>query len=336
MLLSEIALRIHGTLQGEDREISGVSTIEEATIADVTFLSNLKYKDKAKTTAAGCIIVGEALDLPIPQILTSNPYLAFARAVEILIPEKSHTPGISDMAFVHSEASVDRSATIYPFVSIGEKARIAPNCVIHPGCVIGDEAVIDESTVLYPNVVVYERCRIGKNCIIHSGVVIGSDGFGFVWDGTQHVKIPQKGIVIIGDSVEIGSNCTIDRAALTSTRIGTDVKMDNLVQVGHNVVVGDHSIIVAQSGIAGSSRIGKSVTLAAQSGIGGHITVGDGCVAAARAGIVSDLPAGKVVSGFPAMDHKKWLRVQNIHKDLPELLKRVRELERRLDALSND
>ncbi len=336
MLLSEIARRIHGTLHGEDREISGVSTIEEAAAADITFLSNPKYRDMVQFTAAGAIIVGEALDLPIPQILTPTPYLAFARTVEILIPEKTHEPGISPTASVHPSASVDPSATIYPFVCIGEKAFVGQGCVVYPGCVIGDEAEIDESTVLYPNVVVYERCRIGKNCIIHSGAVIGSDGFGFVWDGTRHVKIPQKGIVIIGDHVEIGSNCTIDRAALTSTRIGADVKMDNLVQIGHNVVVGDHSIIVAQSGIAGSSRIGKSVTLAAQSGVGGHITVGDGCVAAARAGVVSDLPAGKIVSGYPAMDHKKWLRVQNVYKDLPELIKRVRDLERRLDALSED
>ncbi|HQJ09692.1 MAG TPA: UDP-3-O-(3-hydroxymyristoyl)glucosamine N-acyltransferase, partial [Deltaproteobacteria bacterium] len=151
-----------------------------------------------------------------------------------------------------------------------------------------------------------------------------------------HFKIPQKGIVIVGDHVEIGSNCTIDRAALTSTRIGSDVKMDNLVQVGHNVTIGDHTIIVAQSGIAGSSHIGKSVTLAAQSGVGGHITIGDGCTAAARAGIANDLPPGKVVSGFPAMDHRQWLRVQKITKDLPDLLKRIRELERRFDALSKD
>lgn len=336
MLLSEIARRISGTLIGEDRDISGVSTIEEATGTDITFLSNPKYKDKAKSCASGGIIVGEELDLPMPQILTPNPYLSFAQAVEILMPEKRHEPGISGQAFIHPEASVDPTATVYPLVSVGARARIHNNCVLHPGCVIGDDVTIDEFSTLYPNVVVYDRCMIGKHCIIHSGVVIGSDGFGFVWDGTRHLKIPQKGIVIIGDHVEIGSNCTIDRAALTSTRIGSDVKMDNLVQIGHNVIVGDHSIIVAQSGIAGSSRLGKSVTLAAQAGVGGHISVGDGCVAAARAGIVSDLPAGKVVSGFPAMEHKKWLRVQNIYKDLPDLLKRIRELERRLDDLKQD
>jgi UDP-3-O-[3-hydroxymyristoyl] glucosamine N-acyltransferase len=177
---------------------------------------------------------------------------------------------------------------------------------------------------------------VGRHCILHSGVVIGSDGFGFVWDGTRHVKIPQKGIVILGDHVEIGSNCCIDRAALTATRIGSDVKMDNLIQVGHNVVVGDHSILVAQSGIAGSSRLGASVTLAAQAGVSGHVTVGNNCIATARAGIGQDVPDGKIMSGYPAIEHRQWLRVQQIVKDLPKLLKRVRELERRLDAGTAD
>jgi UDP-3-O-[3-hydroxymyristoyl] glucosamine N-acyltransferase len=336
MLLSEIARHIGGTLHGEDRDVSGASTIEEASAHDITFLANPKYKDKAGSTGAGGIVVGEILPLPLPQILTQNPYLSFAHAVELLYPEKRHEPGISGLAFVHPDASVDSSAAVYPFVSVGERAVVGPGCVIHPGCVIGDEAVIEEGTVLYPNVVVYHRCRVGRHCILHSGVVIGSDGFGFVWDGTRHVKIPQKGIVILGDHVEIGSNCCIDRAALTATRIGSDVKMDNLIQVGHNVVVGDHSILVAQSGIAGSSRLGKSVTLAAQSGVSGHVTVGDGCIATARAGIGQDVPAGKIVSGYPAIDHRQWLRVQQIVKDLPKLLKRVRELERRLNAGTED
>jgi UDP-3-O-[3-hydroxymyristoyl] glucosamine N-acyltransferase len=162
-------------------------------------------------------------------------------------------------------------------------------------------------------------------------VVIGADGFGFVWDGHRHRKIPQIGRVIIGDEVELGANCTIDRAALTATVIGNDVKTDDMVQIGHNVTIGDHTIIVAQTGIAGSARIGKHCVLAGQCGVAGHITVGDGCTAASRAGITADLAPGKVVSGYPAMDHRQWLRAQNVFKDLPDLAKRIRDLERRLD-----
>lgn len=336
MLLSELAQHLGGVLKGHDRDISGVSTLEEAKGSDITFLANPKYKDKVFDTSAGAIIVGEDLDIPLPQIIVGNPYLSFAGAVNLLYPEKQHAAGISEQAFVHRDAHVDETACIYPHVYIGQNARVTKDCIIYPGCFIGDNATIGEATTLHPNVVIYDGCILGSHCIIHAGVVIGSDGFGFVWDGEKHFKIPQKGVVIIGDHVEIGSNCTIDRAALTSTRIGSDVKMDNLVQIGHNVTIGDHTIIVAQSGVAGSAKIGRSVVLAAQSGVAGHITVGDGCTAAGRAGVASDLAPGKIVSGFPAMDHRQWLRAQKVYKDLPNLLKRVRDLERRLDALDSD
>jgi len=336
MLLSVLAQHLGGRLVGQDRDISGASTIEEATGSDITFLANPKYKDKVNDTAAGGIIAGEKLDTPVPQIIVDNPYLCFAGALNLLYPEKRHATGISEQAFIHPDAHVDESACIYPHAYIGRNAQVSKECVIYPGCYIGDGAVIGENTTLNPNVVVYDGCRLGRACIIHAGVVIGSDGFGFVWDGEKHFKIPQKGIVIIGDHVEIGSNCTIDRAALTSTRIGSDVKMDNLVQIGHNVTIGDHTIIVAQSGVAGSASIGRSVILAAQSGVAGHITVGDGCTAAGRAGVASDLAPGKIVSGFPAMDHRQWLRAQKVYKDLPRLLKRVRDLERKLDGLTKD
>jgi UDP-3-O-[3-hydroxymyristoyl] glucosamine N-acyltransferase len=336
MLLSKLVSILGGTLKGEDKDITGASTLEESTPAEITFLANKKYRDKVKDTKAGAIISGEEFDLSISQIITANPYLYFARALNLLSPDKPVKPGISETAFVHPDAEIHEGACIYPHVYVGPHARIFDNCVIYPGCFIGEGASIGEHTVLHPNVVVYDGCAIGTHCIMHAGVVIGSDGFGFVWDGTQHLKVPQKGTVIIGNHVEIGSNCTIDRAALTSTRIGSDVKMDNLVQIGHNVIVGDHSIIVAQTGISGSARIGKGVVLAGQVGVAGHISIGDGVTAAGRTGIVSDVEPGKVISGFPAMDHKHWLRVQAIYKDLPELLKRIRELERKVQSLAKD
>lgn len=330
MRLTALAEALHGRLLGEDRDIRGVSTIEDAGPDEITFLANPKYAAKAVSSAAGGILVKEELAAGLSQIIVDNPYLAFAETLGLLYPAKQHLPGIAPQAFVDPRATVDPSATIYPQASIGSGTRIGAQAVIHPGCCIGEDVTIGEGTVLYPRVVVYDGCRIGQRCIIHAGVVIGADGFGFVWDGQRHRKIPQVGIVIIGDEVEIGSNCTIDRAALTATVIGADVKMDDMVHIGHNVTIGDHSIIVAQTGIAGSAHIGRHCILAGQCGIAGHITVGDGCTAASRAGVTADVPPGKVVSGYPAMDHRHWLRVQKVYKDLPDLAKRVRELERRL------
>ncbi|HPI94335.1 MAG TPA: UDP-3-O-(3-hydroxymyristoyl)glucosamine N-acyltransferase [Deltaproteobacteria bacterium] len=336
MLLSSLTELLGGTLKGQDLEIIGASTLEEAAPTDIAFLANRKYRDQAMTTRAGAVIVQEPLERDVPQIITGNPYLYFARVLHLLYPEKPVEPGISPMAWVHPDALVHEEARIYPHVYVGAGARVSEKAVIHPGCFVGDGACVGEHTVLNPNVVVYDGCSIGRHCIIHAGVVIGSDGFGFAWDGQRHFKVPQKGVVIVGDHVEIGSNCTIDRAALTSTRIGSDVKMDNLVQIGHNVVVGDHTIIVAQTGISGSARIGSGVVLAGQCGVAGHITIGDGVTAAGRTGIATDIPPGKVISGFPSMDHTHWLRVQKVYHDLPDLLKRVRELERKVKDLGED
>lgn len=333
MLLSEIATRLGGSLIGEDREINTASTLDEATAGDISFLANPKYRHKADTTAAGGILVGEDLGLAVSQVVVAEPYLAFAAVLELLYPAKRHTPGISPQASVDASATVDPGVTIYPHVFVGPDAHIHDGCVLHPGCYIGDGVQVGVRTVLHPNVVIYDGCRIGEHCIVHAGTIIGSDGFGFTWDGTCHRKVPQKGIVIVGDHVEIGANCTIDRAALTSTVIGNDVKTDNLVQIGHNVVIGDHCILVAQSGVAGSSRLGRGVTLAGQSGVAGHITVGDGVTAAARTVIVADTEPGKLVSGYPAMDHRHWLRVQKVYRELPDLLKRIRKLERRTEDL---
>ncbi len=336
MLLSAIANHLDGRLHGDDIEIKGVSTLEEASGSDITFLANPRYRDKVGASRAGAIITSEVLDTGMSQVIVDYPYLAFTETLSLIYPARRHEPGIAAAAHICQSARVDAKACIYPNVYVGENATIAAGCVIHPGCFIGDGASIDSGTVLHPNVTVYNGCRIGSDCIIHAGAVIGSDGFGFVWDGEKHRKIPQVGIVMIGNHVEIGSNCTVDRAALTATMIGNGVKMDNLVQIGHNVVIGDHCILVAQSGVAGSSRLGVGVVLAGQAGVAGHISVGDGCTASAKAGIVSDLKPGQTVSGYPAMDHKKWLRAQKAYKDLPDMLKRIRELERRLDELEKD
>jgi UDP-3-O-[3-hydroxymyristoyl] glucosamine N-acyltransferase len=336
VFLSEIAKLLGVAFTGSDPVITGVSTVEEAASTDITFLSNPHYTEKAKATKAGAIIVKQKLDINIPQIVVDNPSIAFAKVVRAVCPVKTHNPGISELAYKDPSADISATATVYPYAYVGKNARIEGGCVLYPGCFIGDDAIIREGTILYPNVAVYDKCEVGKNCIIHAGVVIGSDGFGFAWDGKQHLKIPQVGKVIIGDDVEIGSNCCIDRAALTSTRIGSDVKMDNLVQIGHNVTIGDHTIIVSQVGIAGSAHVGKHVILAGQAGVAGHITIGDGCVVGGKAGVAEDIEPGKVVSGYPTMDHKLWLRAQNAFKKLPDLLKRIRDIERRLEKIEKD
>jgi UDP-3-O-[3-hydroxymyristoyl] glucosamine N-acyltransferase len=332
MLLSRISEAINGVLKGNDVEITGVSSLNEAGPEEISFLSNPKYTQMALTTKAGAIIVSSVIDKDIPQVVVTNPYLGFANALKLLYPQGTHKPGVSKMAFVADNALIGDGSTVFPNVFVGDNAEIGKNCVIYPGCFIGDGCRISDGCTLNPNVVVYEGCIIGRECIIHSGVVIGGDGFGFVWDGEKHLKIIQKGIVRIGDCVEIGANCTIDRAALTETVIGNDVKIDDMVHIAHNVTVGDHSIIVAQTGIAGSSILGKHVTIAGQCAVVGHISIGDGSVVVSRSGVHNDLKPGSVVSGSPAFDHKKWLRVQAVIKNLPELLKRVQELERRLDA----
>ena len=332
MLLSRISEGVKGVLKGKDVEVTGVSSLHEAGSEDISFLSNPRYTQMALTTKAGAIIVSSVINKDIPQVVVGNPYLGFAHALRLLYPQKIHKPGISTMAFVGNNATIGESSTVFPNVYVGENAEIGEECVIYPGCFIGDGCKVSDGCILNPNVIVYDGCMIGRECIIHSGAVIGGDGFGFVWDGEKHLKIPQKGIVRIGDFVEIGANCTIDRAALTETVIGNGVKIDDMVHIAHNVAVGDHSIIVAQTGIAGSSKLGSHVTIGGQCGLVGHMSIGDGSVVASRSGVHNDLKPGSIVSGSPAIDHKKWLRVQAVVKNLPELLKRVQELERRLDA----
>jgi len=336
MQLSELAQLLSGRLIGPDIAISGVNTVEEAGPAELSFLANPKYKAKALASRAGALIVAEELPGSFSQIIVANPYLAFTQALSLLNPVRQPEPGVAAGAHICAGAKIDASASVMAGAYIGEGAVIAAGAVIWPGCFVGDGAAVGSRTVLNPNVTLYHGCRLGDDCIVHAGAVIGSDGFGFVWDGQQHRKIPQVGVVIVGNNVEIGANCTVDRAALSQTVIGDGTKLDNLVQVAHNVVIGDNCLLVAQCGIAGSTRLGRNVTIAGQAGVLGHITLGDGCVASAKAGVAGNLAAGQVVSGYPAFEHRRWLRSQQAFKDLPDMLKRIRELERKIDELSQD
>ncbi len=338
MKLSEIATLLDGSVRGDgDVVITGVQGIEEAGEGDLSFVSNPKYQKKIATTRASAVIVArppEGSDRNF--LIVKDPYRALAEVLALFYPEEPPAPGIDSRAVVEEGALVDPTATLLPGVYVGRGARIGRGVILHPGTYIGPDAVIGEDSILYPNVTVYRRSLIGKRVILHAGVVVGSDGFGFGNPGRDNFKVPQVGYVQIDDDVEIGANTTIDRGTLGKTWIQRGVKIDNLVQIAHNVVIGENSVIVAQVGISGSTKLGRSVILGGQAGIVGHITIGDGVMIAAQSGVMKDIPPGQIVSGSPTMPHQEFLRRQvhlskiaELRSTVSELLKRVDELEKK-------
>jgi UDP-3-O-[3-hydroxymyristoyl] glucosamine N-acyltransferase len=337
--LREIAAHLGCRLEGDGEiEIHRVAGIEQARAGELTFFVNPKYAAHLRGTSASAVILGERAEAaPCAMLRTANPYLAFARAVEMLAPKPVAAPGIHLLASVAQTATVAADACIGPFVSVGSGARIGARTVLYPHVTIGDEAAIGDDCVIHARVSVRERVTIGNRVVIQDGAVIGSDGFGFAHqaDGT-HYKIPQVGGVVIEDEVEIGANTTIDRPAVGETRIGAGSKIDNLVQVAHGVTIGRNVLLAAQVGIAGSTTIEDSVTLAGQVGVAGHLTVGKGVVASAQTGIPNSVEAGTFVSGYPAIDNRDWLKASAVFRRLPELRKALSALQRRLDELERN
>ncbi len=330
--LAEIARMVGGTLEGEaDKQISGAAPFDAAAAHEITWAGSSKFLKKIGATLAGAIIVPAGFcDLDHNIIRTDNPELAFARVLEHLYPVPLPTGGISPKACIGVDFSCGSDAFIAPGVVIGDRVVIGNRVILHPNVVLGDHVTMGDDVVICPNVTILERCIIGSRVRIDAGTVIGSDGFGFAPDGEKYYKIPQIGIVQIDDDVEIGAGNTIDRAAFGRTRICRGVKTDNLVHVAHNVTVGENSILVAQVGISGSTSIGKHVILAGQAGIAGHIVIGDNAVVGPQAGIARSIAPGNVVSGSPEMPHPQWLRVQRTIPKLPELIKIVAKMEKRL------
>jgi len=336
MKLSEIAARVACDLESaDDLDISGIAGIDDAGPGELTFVSNRKYIRHLSRTRASAVILGH--DMPavdLPTLRSSNPYLAFAKALELFYAPPRPGSGIHP------------TAVIAPGVEIGEGASIGPYVVIDQGCRLGKRVTLHAHVVLYPGVtlgddatlhshaVIREFCRIGDRSVIQNGAVIGGDGFGFAprGDGTYH-KILQSGNVLLGSDVEVGANSTLDRAAVGCTRIGNGTKLDNLVQVGHGCRVGENSVIAAQVGLAGSSLLGNDVKLGGQVGIAGHLEIGDGAVVTAQSGTSHDVPAGAVVSGSPAFENALWRRAVVAFGRLPDLLRRVRVLEERIDRI---
>jgi UDP-3-O-[3-hydroxymyristoyl] glucosamine N-acyltransferase len=333
--LRELAARLGCELRGDGEvEVAGVAGIDQAGPGDLTFLANPRYASRLADTRASAVILAPGHEAAVACLVTDQPYLAFARAVAILCPRPRPVPGM------HPSARVDPTAVLGPDVHVGALAVVGPGVrvgarsTIHPHVVLYEGVEVGEDCVLHSGVHVRERCRLGNRVVVQNGAVIGGDGFGFARDqGGRYHKFPQVGVVVIEDDVEIGALTAVDRAALGETRIGRGTKLDNLVQVGHSVTIGEDSVLAGQVGIAGSTRIGSRVTLAGQVGVAGHLTIGDGAIATAQSGIPSSVEKGAVVSGYPAIDNRAWLRSAAVFAKLPELQKRLREIERRLEAL---
>jgi UDP-3-O-[3-hydroxymyristoyl] glucosamine N-acyltransferase len=318
--------------------ITGVNSLRDAGASELSFLSSDAYLPQFQATRAAAVLVQSKVKLPpgasVPAMIVPDADLAVSKVLTLLAPPTPRPPaGIDPLARVHPSAALGAGVAVGPFVVIGANVRIAAHTVIHAGVFIGDDVSIGERCEFFPNVVIRERITIGARVTIHSNSALGTDGFGYRWDGRQHAKIPQIGAVIIEDDVEIGSCVCIDRAKFGATRVGRGTKIDNLVQVAHNVTIGPYCILVGQSGLAGSVQLGAGVVIGGQVAVRDHITMGDGAMAAACSGIAEDVDAKAIVSGTPALPHRQTLREQAALRHLPELRTQVRKLQEALDEL---
>ena len=333
--LDEIAAFLGGSVNGDGSvAIEQIRGIDEAGPGDITFVANAKYRKKLETTNAGGVIVSPGTICTGKNLVTvGDPYSSLGKLLSLYYPEEEEQAGISGGAHVEAGAEVSPEATVYPGVYIGRGARVAKGAVLYPGVFVGRNASVGEASILYPGVTIYRRCLIGRRVVLHAGVVVGADGFGFALPGGKNRKIPQVGYVQIDDDVEIGANSAIDRGTLGRTWIQKGVKIDNLVQVGHNVVIGENAVIVAQVGISGSAQLGRGVVIGGQAGIVGHIRIGDGVMAAARTGIHKDVPPGQIVGGVPHLPYREWLKKEAAMQKLPELREAFISLQKRVAAL---
>ncbi len=310
--LSDIVSLVAGRYDGPELTVEGVAPLKEATERQISFLSNPKYAAQVATTRAAAVLVSDDLDGHSPKwIRVANPYIAMARTVAKFFAARPRPEGISLQAAVAASATLGRNVAVGAFTSIGENAFIGDDVVIYPNVTIDADVHIGDGTIVYPQVSILYACRVGRRCIVHSGVVIGGDGFGFATDEAgDHHKIPQVGIVRIEDDVEIGAGTTIDRGALGETVIGEGTKVDNLVQIGHNVRIGRRCLLVAQVGIAGSTELGESVQVGGQSGFSGHLKIGDRARVYSKSAVFEDVPEGVWVRGIPAVRQRDYVRQQ--------------------------
>jgi UDP-3-O-[3-hydroxymyristoyl] glucosamine N-acyltransferase len=333
--LDELAGWVGGAVRGDPaRRIRGVAPLDQAGPDELSFLTNPRYRQAAGSTAAGAILVAPGSGLERPDLLeVAEPYLALARLLGRIHPPVRPRPGLSPDARVAPGVAVGHDVHVGPFAVVEAAAVLGDRVVVGAGCVIGEGCRLGEDTELRPGVVLYPGTRLGDRCLLHAGVVLGADGFGFATSSGRHHKVPQLGTVVVEDDVEIGANSAVDRAMLGETRLGRGSKIDDLVMIGHGVRLGAHALLAGQAGIAGSARLGARAILAGQAGVAGHLELGDDVVVAAKSAVFDDLPAGARVAGVPAVDHRRWRRVQALVRQLPELQRELRRLRARVAAL---
>lgn len=332
--LGEIAKHIGGVVKGNPHIVLyRLAPLDKAREGDLAFVDEEKLLPIAERSGASALILKEGWETNKDAIYVPNPRLALIRALELFSRRRKPAPGIHPTAIIEEGVKLGEGVSIGAFSYIGANCEIGDNTVIYPLCYIGEKSKIGRNVLIYAQVTVYDNVEIGDNCIIHSGAVIGADGFGYVKDEEKHLKIPHIGKVIIEADVEIGANTTIDRATMGETRIGKGTKIDNLVQIAHNVDIGDNSIIVAQVGVSGSVKIGKNVTLAGQAGIADHIEIGDNATIAAQAGVIKNVPANSTYSGYPARPHIQQMRILALLQHLPEIVRDLKDVQRRLEKL---
>jgi UDP-3-O-[3-hydroxymyristoyl] glucosamine N-acyltransferase len=335
--LAELAELVGGQVEGDpDRAVEAIRTLDAAGPRDLSFLTHPRYRDRVAASGAGALLVGRELgadglrgrDL----LVVGDPPYALARLIALFHPAEVLEPGVHPTAILEPGCEVSPEAHVGPYAVIGAGSRIGARAVIHPHVVVGRSCSVGEGAVLHPHVVLYDRTEIGPGSAVHAGAVLGSDGFGYATHGGVHHKVPQVGRVVVERDVEIGANTAVDRATLGETRIGAGTKVDNLVQIGHNVEVGPASILCGQAGIAGSTRLGAGVVLAGQAGVSGHIQVGDRAQVAAKSAVLASVDPGAQMAGIPAVELRKWRRQAALLSRLEEISRRLRALEKRLGA----
>jgi UDP-3-O-[3-hydroxymyristoyl] glucosamine N-acyltransferase len=335
--LAELAELVGGRIEGDpERAVETIRILEEAGPADLSFLTSPRYRAQAVASGAGALLVGPAMaamtDIAAGRdlLVADDPGYALAVLLAHLHPEGRREPGVHPTAILEPGCEVHPSAHVGPYVVIGEGSRIGAHAALHAFVAVGRRCVVGEGAVLHPHSVLYDGTEVGEAAVVHAGVVLGADGFGYATHGGAHHKVPQLGRVVVEANVEIGANATVDRATLGATRIGAGTKIDNLVQVGHNVQVGKHCILCGQAGIAGSARLGDGVVLAGQAGVAGHIQLGDRVQVAAKSAALASVDKGTAVAGIPAVEMRKWRRQTVLISRLEEMSRRLRALERRL------